>query len=697
MSEQPPLPVPAPVAPRRPVVIEQHGQRREDAYGWLRSAVWQQAARDPSCLEPEIRAHLEAENAWTAHWFAPHQPLVQTLSAELKARLKPDEASVPVPDGPWRYGTRYQPGGQHPLWHRLPREGGAETLILDGDAEAKGHPFFRVAAGAPCPHHRLFAYAVDVTGGERYSIRVRDIATGQDLADRIEDAQGDFVWAADGTSLLYTELDEEHRPRRVRLHRLGAPPADAAVVYHEPDPGFFVSIGRTADRRWALITPHDHETSEVWVLPLAELSRAPECLAPRHAGVEYSVEAWGDHWVIITNRDQAEDFQVMTAPLAARDPALWQGLVPHRPGCLILGQSVGLHHHVRIEREAGLPRFVVRTRDHAERRIAFEEAAYSLGLDGLMEYDQPVLRFTYSSLATPQRVFEEDLVSGERRLLKEQVIPSGHDPARYRVERLFAPAPDGELVPVTVLTQADHPLDGSRPLLLYAYGAYGHAMPASFSPHRFSLVDRGFAYAIAHIRGGTDCGWRWYTNGKRAAKPNSFTDFLAAADTLIAKGVTSAGRIVAQGGSAGGMVMGAITNLRPALFAGVIAEVPFVDVLNTMSDASLPLTPPEWPEWGNPITSVEDFHTIRAYSPYENVRPGRHPAVFALAGLSDPRVTYWEPAKWIAGLRHSNTADTPILLKTNMTAGHGGAAGRYDRLEEMAETICFAVIMTKHA
>jgi oligopeptidase B len=403
------------------------------------------------------------------------------------------------------------------------------------------------------------------------------------------------------------------------------------------------------------------------------------------------VEDWGDCLTILTNRDDAEDFKIVTSSFDAGDASTWAPLVPHRPGVLIVAQSVSTDHLVRLERAGGLPRLVVRSRAGAEHTIAFEEAAYSLGLAGVLEYAGSTLRFTYSSMATPERVFDYDLKTGTRTLRREQEIPSGHDPERYRIERLMARAADGALVPVSVLTRADHPRDGSRPLLLYTYGAYGHALPAAFSTSRLSLVDRGCAVALAHIRGGTDCGRRWYLDGKRAAKPNSFTDCIAAAEALIDAGITAAGRIVAQGGSAGGMVMGAIANLRPDLFAGIVAEVPFVDVLNTMSNTALPLTPIEFPEWGNPIESADDYRLIRSYSPYENVTAQDYPAVFALGGLSDPRVTYWEPAKWVAALRAASTGSRPILLKTNMTAGHGGAAGRYARLDEVAEVYAFVL------
>ncbi len=402
--------------------------------------------------------------------------------------------------------------------------------------------------------------------------------------------------------------------------------------------------------------------------------------------------------VIETNADGAEDFKIVTAALASPGRAHWRELVPHKPGRLILSQSAFRDHLARLEREDGLPRIVVRALDDgSEHTVAFAEEAYSLGFDPGYGFDKAEIRFSYSSMTTPSEVWDYDMSSRARVLRKRQEVPSGHDPKNYVTRRLMAPAPDGELIPVSLLFAKDTPLDGTAPCLLYGYGAYGISIPASFSTSRLSLVDRGFVYAIAHIRGGTEKGWRWYRDGKLTKKTNTFSDFIAAGDHLVAQKIVAPDRIVAHGGSAGGMLMGAVANLKPELFAGIIAEVPFVDVLNTMLDDTLPLTPPEWPEWGNPITDRQAFDTIRAYSPYDNVAAKDYPAIFALAGLTDPRVTYWEPAKWVAKLRAVKTDDNPLLLRTNMEAGHGGAAGRFDRLEETAQVYAFALAVAGRA
>ncbi|MGH6863763.1 MAG: S9 family peptidase, partial [Methylocella sp.] len=454
----------------------------------------------------------------------------------------------------------------------------------------------------------------------------------------------------------------------------------------------FIHIGRSQSARFAIISVDDNDSSECHLLDLADGNATPRLVEPRAPGLRYDVEHRGDRLFIRTNADGAEDFKIMSAPLAAPARPLWIDEVPHRRGCMIIKLAVYPDYLVRIEREAGSPRIMIRhCASGEEHAIAFHEEAYSLGLEERLEYATETLRFTYSSMTTPWETYDYNLATRERILRKRQIIPSGHDSAQYVTRRLFAAAPDGEQVPVSILYRAGTKLDGSAPLALYGYGAYGSHVPASFSTDRLSLADRGFICAIAHVRGGTDKGWHWYTDGKLGKKPNTFSDFITAARHLIAEGYTRAGRIVAEGGSAGGMLVGAAVNLAPELFAGVIADVPFVDVLNTMLDASLPLTPPEWLEWGNPITDPAAFAVMRSYSPYENVDAKCYPPILALGGLTDPRVTYWEPLKWVAKLRAITTGGGPILLLTNMGAGHGGAPGRFDHLEEVALQYAFAL------
>ena len=675
-----------------------HGETLTDPYAWLRAENWRDVMREPQLLAPDIRAWLEAENTHAEAWFAPHADLRKQLVREMRGRIKEDDASVPAVDGPYAYFTRFREGGQHPLICRRPAGAIAgETILLDGDALAAGKAYFQFGDARQSPDHRLYAWTADEAGSEYYTLRIRDTSSGTDLADSIDETTGDVLWSADGKHLYYIRRDAEHRPSFVYRHLLGADPATDALIYEEPDKGFFVSLGRTQSGRFGLISCGDHDTSEVWLLDLEAPLSPPFRVEPRVPGLRYGVEHHPaldgvESLVIETNADGAEDFKIVTAPLASPGRAHWRELVPHKPGRLILSQSAFRDHLARLEREDGLPRIVVRALDDgSEHTVAFAEEAYSLGFDPGYGFDKAEIRFSYSSMTTPSEVWDYDMSSRARVLRKRQEVPSGHDPKNYVTRRLMAPAPDGELIPVSLLFAKDTPLDGTAPCLLYGYGAYGISIPASFSTSRLSLVDRGFVYAIAHIRGGTEKGWRWYRDGKLAKKTNTFSDFIAAGDHLVAQNIVAPDRIVAHGGSAGGMLMGAVANLKPELFAGIIAEVPFVDVLNTMLDDTLPLTPPEWPEWGNPIIDRQAFDTIRAYSPYDNVAAKDYPAIFALAGLTDPRVTYWEPAKWVAKLRAVKTDANPLLLRTNMEAGHGGAAGRFDRLEETAQVYAFAL------
>lgn len=693
MTSRRPFPdLPAPRARQEPWTETRHSETRSDEYHWLRAGNWQEVFRDPALLAPEIRAHLEAENAYQEAMLADTAELRATLVAEMRGRIKEDDAAVPLPDGPWAYGTAYVAGGQHRRFFRVPRQGGEAQVLLDGDREAEGLDYFAFGSIRCSPDHSHLVWGADDNGSEYFTLRARDLATGRDLPDRVEATGGDGVWSQGHEGFFYARLDENHRPSRVLYHALDTDPAADRLVHDEADPGVFVSVDRTRDGRWILLSIGDHESNEVRLLPADQPGAEPRVVEPRVPRMRYHLEEGGEEFFVLTNADGAEDFKVMTAPVEAPGKANWRELVPHVPGRLILDILSFRDFLVRLERQDGLPRIVVRDRASGEEHaIAFPEEAYSLGLAGSLEYDTETLRFTYSSMTTPLQEFDYDLRTRERVLLKTQEVPSGHDPANYVTRRLMAPSHDGALVPVSILYRKDTPLDGSAPCLLYGYGAYGMAMPAAFSTDRLSLVDRGFVYTIAHPRGGTDKGWRWYEDGKRERKPNTFHDLVAAGRHLVREGITSHDRIVAQGGSAGGMLMGAVANMAPGDFAAIVAQVPFVDVLSTMLDDTLPLTPPEWPEWGNPIASEEDYRTIAGYSPYDNVGPRPYPLILAVAGLTDPRVTYWEPAKWVARLRDRSTSGNPVLFKVNMAAGHGGASGRFARLEEVALVQAFAL------
>jgi oligopeptidase B len=680
-----------PTADKRPQTDTRHGKTRTDDYAWLRDDNWQQVMREPEVLDKDIRAYLEAENVYTKSILDPLSGDIETLFAEMKGRIKQDDSSVPLLDGLWAYYRRYRDGGEHPLFCRTPRDGGTEAMIFDGDAEAEGHAYFKLAACEHSPDHRYLAYAVDINGSEIFTLRVRDLDSGEDLPDAIESVSGSFEWANDSRTLFYTVLDDNHRPCAVRRHQLGAAREDDAEVYKESDPGFFVSIGKTESQRFLVIDAHDHQTSEARVLDADDLSADWQMIAERDSGHEYDVSDWHGAFLIRTNDDGAEDFKIVSAPHDNPGRENWSEMVAHEPGRLILGFQAFKDFWVRLERVNALPRLIVSDKMGGEHAVAFDEDAYALGLNGAYEFDTASLRFTYSSMTTPERTFDYDMATRQRVLRKQQVVPSGHDPADYVTRRIEAPAEDGETVPVSLLYHKDTALDGSAALLLYGYGAYGMSMPAAFSTARLSLVDRGFVYAIAHIRGGMEKGYRWYKAGRAENKTNTFNDFIAAAEALVEAKYTSTGRIVAHGGSAGGMLMGAVANMAPKLFGAIAADVPFVDVLNTMLDESLPLTPPEWPEWGNPIEDAEAFARIAAYSPYDNVAARDYPHIYVTAGLTDPRVTYWEPAKWVAKLRALKTDANTLCLKTNMEAGHGGAAGRFQRLKETAEIYAFVL------
>ncbi|MDF3060469.1 MAG: prolyl oligopeptidase family serine peptidase [Microvirga sp.] len=681
-----------PVAAARPREIELHGVCLRDDYAWLKAENWMEVLKDSSALPPEIRAYLEAENAHTETFLRGTKSLREVLVAEMRARIKEDDGTVPEPDGPFAYFTRFREGGQHPLVCRHPRGGGDVEILLDGDVEGQGAPFFDLHDADHSPDHQLLGWSADKKGSELFTIHVRDLATAQDLEDEVLATSGEVVWCSDSRAFYYVEVDEKHRPVRVKRHRLGSAAAEDELIYEEKEPGWFIDIDATTSGAFVTIAVSNHETSETWLLDRTDPKAEPRVVASRSAGVLYSVDHHGSELVILTNADDAEDFKLVLAPLSASSRENWRALIPHRPGIMILFHMASARHLVRLERQDANPRIVVRDiwtgEEHA---IAFDEEAYSLSVNPGYEFDTDVLRFSYSSMTTPTEVYDYDMRTRERTLRKRQEVPSGHDRTRYITRRLFATAPDGEQVPISLLHLRSLPLDHSAPCLLYGYGSYGSSMPAAFRTNPLSLVHRGFVYAIAHIRGGTEKGWRWYTQGKRENKPNTFKDFIACGEALAAAGYTARGRIVAFGGSAGGMLMGAVANMAPALFAAVIADVPFVDVMNTMLDGDLPLTPPEWPEWGNPAESEAAFRTILSYSPYDNVQPQRYPPILALGGLTDPRVTYWEPAKWVARLRATMTGGGPVLLKINMEAGHAGAAGRFDRLEEVGLIYAFAL------
>ncbi len=681
-----------PIASRQPLSIQQLGRVRTDDYAWMRAANWQEALQHPARLPAPIRAHLEAENAYTQACMASAEPLCARLTEEMKGRMQDDDASPPVPDGPFAYFARYAPGAQHPQFVRQTRVGGEEQVLLDAQAQSEGKAHFSIGDAQHSPDHRMFAYALDEIGSEAYVIQGRDLLTGESWADPPANSSGNFVFSPDSRFIYWVWRNAQSRPLAVYRRPVGAGADQDVLIYQEQDEGFFVGVELTQSRAFVLITTGNQESSEVWLIPASAPEAPPVCFTPREAGLRYDVTHWAGQWLIRTNADGAVDFKIASARLDATQRAHWRDWQVHAPGCFIIELSAFRDYLVRLERVDALPRLVVRNAaDGAEHTIAMDEAAYDLSLTEGDAFDSNIARVIYQSPTTPRHWYDYDLASGTRTLVKAQQVPSGHDASAYEALRWTAEAADGASIPITLLRRRDTPLDGGVPVLLYGYGSYGMATPAGFSTPRLSLVDRGWIFAIAHVRGGSERGWGWFLDGRGPKKPNSFSDFVAVAEALCARGCTRPGALVAYGGSAGGLLVGAALNLRPELWAGVVAAVPFVDALNTMSDATLPLTPPEWPEWGNPLEDPDAYDLIAGYSPYDNITAKAYPAVLATGGISDPRVTYWEPAKWVARLRDQTQADAPILLKMNMDGGHSGASGRYAALKEIAFSYAFAL------
>ncbi len=685
-----------PIAKKKSHHIDMHGDVRNDEYAWLRDPNWQQVMQDPSVLREDIRHYLEQENAFTHAWMQDTEQLQTTLFEEMKARIKEDDSSVPSKDGDYFYYDRYEVGAQHSLYcrYQLDQDGAApEEVLLDADALAKQYDYFDIGECEHSPNHRYLAYCIDTKGSEFYTLRILDLKSGEYLPESISNIQGNFVWAMDSNTIFYTTLDSNHRPDKVYRHRLNTDVEEDELVYQEHDAGFFVGLDRTESNRFILISAHDHTTTEIYYLDAHHPSQAATLFQARETDIEYAISDHADTWYITTNAGNCKDYKIMSTDLATTQRAHWKNHYLPASGTLLKGIYLFQNYLVRFERIQSLPKIVIAPFDtiHEEYAIAFDEEAYELGMYGGFEFITDNLRFSYSSMTTPTQIFDFNMKTRERELRKQQEVPSGHDSHDFITQRIFAAAKDGTSIPISILYHRDTEVNSHTPLLLYGYGSYGSSMPASFSTTRLSLVKRGFIYAIAHIRGGMELGYDWYTQGKLRHKKNTFNDFICAAEHLIESNYTSAGNITIHGGSAGGMLVGAVINLRPELFRAAIADVPFVDVLNTMCDDSLPLTPPEWPEWGNPIQSKEDYFFIKSYSPYDNVAAQDYPHLLITAGLTDPRVTYWEPAKWAAKLRSMKTDDNILLLKTIMDAGHAGASGRFDSLKEVALMYAFVI------
>lgn len=679
-----------PVAKRVDTRREFHGDVFTDPYEWLR-------AKD----DPEVIGHLEAENAYADSVTADQEPLRQKIFDEIKARTKETDLSVPTRRGDyWYYGRSFE-GKQYGVHCRCPVRGAddwtppeldentavpGELVLLDENIEAEGHDFFSLGAASVSLDGNVLAFSVDVVGDERYTLRFKDLRTGAMYDDEIVGIAAGVTWSADNETVYYTTVDDAWRPDTVWRHRLGSG-LPAEKVLHEPDEKYWVGMGRTRSNKYILIAAGSAITSEVFYADASDPTSEFTSILPRRAGVEYSVDhavVGGQDRFLILHNDGAVNFTLVEAPVA--DPTAQRTLIPHRDDVRLEGMDAFADHLVVSYRREALPRiqlWPITDGDYAQpQELEFESELMSAGLGGNPNWDAPRLRIACTSFVIPVRVYDHDLATGQRTLLREQPVLGDYRPQDYTERRDWAIAPDGARVPVSVISRAGVELPA--PALIYGYGAYESCEDPRFSIARLSLLDRGMVFAIAHVRGGGEMGRLWYEHGKLLQKRNTFTDFIAAAEHLVESGVTRPEQLVALGGSAGGLLMGAVANMAPQAFAGILAQVPFVDALTTILDPSLPLTVTEWDEWGNPVDDAEVYAYMKSYTPYENVEAKEYPPILAMTSLNDTRVYYVEPAKWVAALRHTKADANPVLLKTQMTAGHGGISGRYERWKEVA-------------
>jgi oligopeptidase B len=660
-----------------------HGETRTDDYFWLREKE-----------NPETIRYLEAENAFYKATMQPTLPLQKRLFDEMVARVKQTDLSVPAREDDYYYYSRTEEGKNYPI---LCRKKGSleakEEVMLDLNELAKGEKYFRLGITAVSPDHKLLAFSTDTAGDEVYTMRVKDLTTGELLPDSIPNTYYTFAWASDNKTFFYTTLDAAKRPYRAWRHTLGTPASSDKIVYEEKDEKFTLHIAKTRSKEYLLIDLTSRMTSEVLYLRSSDPNGEFRPIEPRRHGVEYDVQHHGDVFYIRTNDGGATDFRLMKAPVSDPGRKNWVEVIAHRPKVYLAGIDAFRDHLVIYERADAQPRLKVQDlRTGQSHYIECPEKVYTIGTSENREFNTNTLRFIYTSLVTPMSIFDYDMVTRKRTLLKQQEVLGDYDPAKYETKRIFATAPDGVKVPISLVYRKGLKRSGNNPTLLYGYGSYGISANPSFSPERLSLLERGFVYAVAHIRGGADLGRSWHDDGKILNKKNTFNDFIACAEVLIKEGYTSKDHLAIQGGSAGGLLMGAVINLRPDLFKAVLAQVPFVDVLNTATDPTLPLTVGEYEEWGD-SNEKKFFDYIKSYSPYDNVEKKAYPNMLVTAGLNDPRVSYWEPAKWTAKLRTFKTDKNVLLLRTNMASGHGGASGRYDRWREISQDYAFLIWM----
>ncbi len=669
---------PKPQAKKVPKELTIHGDTRTDNYYWLNQRE-----------DPEVIAYLESENAYFKEMTAHQEQLRTDLFEEMKGRIKEDDSSVPYTRRGYVYQTKYNTGEQYPIYLRTPVDGGEEEVMFNVNEMAEPFDYYALGGLNISDDNRYVAHGIDTLSRRIYTIRIKDLLTGQNLPDVIPNTTGSSVWSADGKYLFYSVKDETLRAYKIMRHELGTAAQDDTVVYEEPDDTFSTYVYRSKSMKYIIIASAQTLSSEYRLLdaetPLAE----PRMFQARERDLEYSIAHFEDRFYIVTNKD-AKNFQLMVTPEDKTGQEHWETVIPNRDDVLLEDVEIFRDFLVLSERENGLTRLRVRPFEGAEHYLEFQDPAYVAYATQNVDFDTDLLRYGYQSLTTPGSTYDYNMRTREKTLLKQNPVLGDFSADNYRSERIMVPARDGTPVPVSIVYRKDTPLDGTAPLLEYAYGSYGYSMDPSFSIARLSLLDRGFVYAIAHIRGGQEMGRGWYEDGKLLKKKNTFTDFIDVGEYLIEKKYTSQDRLYAMGGSAGGLLMGAVANMRPDLYDGLVAAVPFVDVITTMLDESIPLTTGEYDEWGNP-NDKEYYDYIKTYSPYDQVGAQDYPTMLVTTGLHDSQVQYWEPAKWVAKLRELRANNKPLLLHTNMEAGHGGASGRFERLKEVARDYAFLI------
>lgn len=677
------LEIPAPVAAKKPFESQVHGRLILDDYAWLKDDSY------PEVDDPEVLDYLTRENTYYGAFIAPHKGLIDTVFQEFKGRVDEQETSVPYTKNGYEYRWYYRPAEEYRTRSRRNLATGEEDVFLDESALAKGHEYFVLGDWEISPDNKYLAYSFDTSGDERYQVRIKDLQSGQYLSDVLEDVQGQIEFGADSQTLLYALLEPgKWHAKHINVHALGEPQQANKSIYYEADDGFFIGFSKTSSGDYFLLVSSQGEVQESYVVPTDNLFAKPTKLVDREAGFTQSVDHAQGYFYILAN-DTHKNFRL--ARVADANPAYqhWQTLEEGHDNVYLMGLQTFESFIAIKSRDSGVEKIRLRDYHGAEHQVEFPEAVFTASIGVNPEFTQSTLRLDYESMITPKTVFDYDLVSKTLTTRKVQKVPSGYDKNLYETERVMAPARDGTLVPVSLVYRKGFKRDGSQPMHLYAYGAYGATIEPAFSTLRLSALDRGFVYAIAHVRGGAMMGYQWYLDGKLEKRTNTFNDFVDVANFLVKQKYTSAGNISISGRSAGGELMGAVTIQAPDLWRSVNLGVPFVDVLNTMLDASLPLTPPEWQEWGNPLESSEAFDLIKSYSPYDNITPRAYPPMFVSGGLNDPRVTYWEPAKWTAKMRSNKTDNNLLVMRINMGAGHFANSGRYGRLKDYAEEYAF--------